>query len=136
MRRWRKPRTRWIRSTPAGPSWRKRRTELLSLCRSAPVIAIRSGCETEGYDRFSAGSRAVFEFFQHVRFEVARVGRHFAGGNLLVRGAVVAEFANAQALCGADRRPKNAAGHGARFVQFAVPCSRVKRGARLIVRKL
>ncbi len=54
------------------------------------------------------------------------VNLHLAGGNLLIAGAVVAEFANAKAVFGSHRRSKDAAGHGTSCVQVAGPSQRIE----------
>ncbi len=85
---------------------------------------------------FSANSRLALRLFSKPDSRSSGSGVHLAGGNLLIRCSVVAEFANSQAIFGADRRSKNATGHGTRFVKFAVSCFRVQRRARLVVRKI
>ena len=47
-----------MRSTRAGPSWRKRKPEL-PICR----LSISSACQTKSDDRVSTSSRASSTFF-------------------------------------------------------------------------
>ena len=54
---------------------------------------------------------------QQLRFQPLGIDRHFAGGNLLFGGAVIAKLADAEALLRAHGRPKDAAGHGTGLIQ-------------------
>ena len=95
--------------THAGPSSRKSSIDA-------------SGCQAESDDRVSV-SASTFRLFEQTRFQVIRVGLHFAGRNFLVRRALKTEFADSQTILGSHGRTKHTAGHGTGFVEFAVPVS-------------
>ena len=61
---------------------------------------------------------------------------HFAGGDLFLRCAFIAQLANAQLTFRCDRRSKNTAGDGAGSVEFAGSGCRVQSGTRLVVGKI
>src|SRR5712671_1453867 len=117
MPRWKKPRKRLTHFTHAGLNWRKRRTDF-----SCSVTVRESSRKAKSNDRVSANFRVVFDCFQQGKFEVIRIRLHLAGSDLLRRCTLVAEFANAQSTFGTHRRSKYPARHGARFIEFAVPC--------------
>src|SRR5450631_3428591 len=125
MQSWKKPRTKWMSFTPAGPSWRKNRRE-----------SLRSGCQTEGNDRVSTLTCTLFEFREQALFHVVWIRLHLAGGNFFHRRALKAQFANAQAVLRAHGRTKHPAGHRSRFVKFAVSRLRIERRTRFIVGKI
>src|ERR1700693_2861908 len=114
-----------MRSMHAGPSWRKRKTELLFR------LSIRAARQTKGGDRVPASSRVFFHFFHHGWLEISGIWLHLAGGNLVNRSSLVTKFATPQAIFRANRRSKDAAVHGARLVEFAIPRFRIQRGAKL-----
>src|SRR5580700_1008847 len=102
-----RPKTMWMSFTRVGRSWRK----------SSKRNLIGSGRETEGDDRIPAFAGIFFHLPQQARFQVVRIGLHFAGGNLFVRRALKAELADAQAVFahtirGSHRRTEDTAGHG------------------------
>jgi len=77
------------------------------------------------------------DFIEQFCFKIVR-DRHFAGGDLLGRGADEAELAMPQALgavlaCCAHRRAEDAAGHRSPRVHIAAAGCGVKRGACGIV---
>src|SRR5580658_3056653 len=123
MQRWQRLRKKWISFTPAGRSWRKRRLDC-------------SRRQTKGDDRISASSRTRFNLLEQNRFQVVGLRLHLAGSNLLVRSAVVAEFADPQTVFGSNRRSKNATGHRTGIIEFTIPGFRIECGARLVVRKI
>src|ERR1700722_3524217 len=103
MRRWKKPRKKWMRSTHAGLSWKKRKTDYRG---TTGLLG-----ETKSNDCMPSGSRVFFELFEQCRLQIVGIRIHLAGGNFLVGCAVETEFANSQSIFGTNRRPKNATSH-------------------------
>lgn len=97
-------------------------------------LALR--CKAEGNDCIPAQANALFNFLQELIFQVGGVGKHLTRGNFLVSRVVVTEFTNSQPFFGPNRRTEDAAGHRARFVQFAQPCLRIEHGTWLIIGKI
>src|ERR1700722_16778629 len=125
MPRWKKLREKWIRSTRAGLSWRKRKTDYRG---TAGLLG-----ETKSNDCISSGSGVFFELFQQCGFQIAGIRIHLAGGNFLIRCAVETEFAYSQSIFGTNRRPKTETSHRTAPVEFAISGCRIECRAGLIV---
>src|ERR1700721_3516486 len=103
MRRWKKPRRKWMRSTRAGLNWKKRKTDYRG---TAGLLG-----ETKSNDCISSGSGVFFELFQQCGFQIAGIRIHLAGGNFLIRCAVETEFAYSKSIFARNGRPKTAHRH-------------------------
>jgi hypothetical protein len=79
----------------------------------------------------------VFHFLYEPGFKLIGIGNHFAGGYLLIAGAVITEFADPEATFGARAhwRPKGPAGHGASGIKIAPAGFRVERRAGFLISK-
>jgi hypothetical protein len=93
--------------------------------------------EAEGHNRVSLDPGCVFHFLYEPGFKLIGIGNHFAGGYLLIAGAVITEFADPEATFGARAhwRPKGPAGHGASGIKIAPAGFRVERRAGFLISK-
>jgi hypothetical protein len=81
-------------------------------------------------------ARGLLKLLQQLRFASLRIDGHFAGFNLLLGGAVITEFADAEALLRANRWSKDAAGHWAGLVQVTEAGGGIERGTGFVVAKV
>src|SRR5262249_47251260 len=93
--------------------------------------------QTESHNRISAHAARGFRFLDQRQLQVVGIGDHFARGNLLVAGAVIAEFAHTQGAfrAGTHWWPKRTAGHGTRGVEIAQPGGGIESRTRFVVGK-
>ena len=78
-------------------------------------------------------ARGLLKLLQQLRFEAFGVDWHFTGSNLLLRGAVVAKLADAEALLCAHGRTKDAAGNGAGEIQVTKAGGGIERRTGLVI---
>ena len=73
--------------------------------------------QREGNQGAAMLAGGLLKLLQQLRFASLGIDGHFAGFNLLLGGAVITEFADAEALLRTNRWSKDPAGHGAGLVQ-------------------
>lgn len=92
-----------------------------------------SRCQAESDDCIAAAARSPFDCFQDLIFQAIGIGNQFAGGNVSLGGALVAEFANPQATFRAHRRTEYPARDGAAFVELTKSRLRIKHRTGLVI---
>ena len=120
---------------------------VLVSCESLELIVPARGRQSAPLDHMRLSYRAsakapacghclperLLELPQQLGFEPLGIDRHFAGGNLLLGGAVIAKLADAEALLRAHGRPKNAAGHGTGKIQITKAGDGIERRTGLVI---
>ena len=89
--------------------------------------------QAESDGSFASDARGRLKVGEQLRFEMVRIHRHLAPGNLLLGCAPVAEFTNSQAAFRAHRRAEDPASHGTSLVKIAGTLLRVENRANLVV---